>query len=172
MSRNQFSKVMAKKSDSELKRVVNSAETYADEARLAAAVELKSRGAATGEVEQVRSELTNKLEAEREVMLFEAELISKNSIYLWAFVVTPLAVGPFMAFNIWELGNKKGIWAVLGITALYVPVMIIVLSILPEKLTGLVFVVHMAYTVFCVEWTWKKYLPTFEEYRKAQNESQ
>ena len=52
MSQNRFSKVMAKKSDSELERVVNSPSTFAEEARLAAAQELRNRGTVTKEVAQ------------------------------------------------------------------------------------------------------------------------
>ena len=163
---------MAKKSDSELERVVNSPGTYTEEARLAATLELKNRGTATEVVEQLGVELSTKLEAEAEIKSFEAKFFSKNSIYLWAFLVTPLLIGPFMAFNIWELGNRKGIWAVLGIAVLYIPIMLIILNLLPSELGWLIGFVHMAYAAFFVEWTWKKYLPTFEEFKKVENGSQ
>lgn len=171
MSQNQFSKVFAKKSDSELERVVNSPETYADEARLAAVLELMNRGAATEEVEQLENELSTQLEIEQDVKSFEARFFSKNSIYLWAFLVTPLLIGPFMAYNIWELGNRKGIWPTLGMAVFYIPVLMIVLSILPEELDWLIGIVHMVYAMFFVEWTWKKYLPSFEEYKDSQEGS-
>ncbi len=163
---------MSKKSDSELEKVVNSPEKYAEAAILAAALELKTRGTSTQEVEQLSADLSTKLEAEQEVRSFENKFFSKNSIYLWAFLITPLLICPFMAFNIWDLGNRKGIWTVLGMAVLYIPVMIIILNILPEELGWLIGIVHMAYSAFFVEWTWNKYLPTYEQYTNAQNGSQ
>ncbi|MEQ8871988.1 MAG: hypothetical protein RID05_01850 [Cytophagales bacterium] len=158
---------MAKKPNSELERVVNSPETYVEKARLAAALELKNRGMANEEIEKLETELSTKFKAEYEVKLFESKLYSKNFIYLWAILITPLLIGLFMALNIWELGNRKGIWTVIGLSVLYFPVMIIILSILPEELDWLIGILHLAYAVFFVEWTWKAYLPTFEEYKNT-----
>ncbi|WP_339787894.1 hypothetical protein [uncultured Imperialibacter sp.] len=159
---------MANKSDAELVKVINSPATYAEEAQLAAAFELKSRGTTSDAVDRLIAKLTDKLEAEQQVKEFEKKLTSKNTIYFLAFLVTPLVIGPFMAFNIWELGNRKGIWTVLGLTVLYLPLLVIALELLPSDLSWMVGVIHLIYGVFFVEWTWKKYLPTFDEYQKEK----
>jgi len=168
MRKNQFSAVMANKSDAELTKVINSPATFAEEAQLAAAFELKNRGPISDDVDQLIARLSEKLEAAQEVEEFESKLTSKNTIYLLAFLLTPLVIGPFMAFNIWELGNRKGIWTVLGLAILYVILMVIALAVLPTDLGWMVGIVHLGYGVFFVEWTWKKYLPTFEDYQREK----
>lgn len=161
---------MAKKSDSDLERVVNSPGTYITEARLAAVLELKNRGTATEKVEQLGSELSSQLKSEQEIKSFEAKIFSKNSIYLWAFFVTPLLVGPFMATNIWTLGNRKGFWLVVLVSIIYLPLIILIANIIPEGLNALAITIfHVFFVILFVEWAWKKYLPTFEKYKKAQN---
>ena len=96
---------------------------------------------------------------------FESKLTSKNTIYLFAFLLTPILIGPYMAFNIWDMGDRKGIWPVIGLSILYFPLTLVLILILPESLVWLSGIFHLAYATFFVEWTWKRYLPTFEEYK-------
>ena len=161
---------MSKKSDSELERVVNSSGTYAEEARLAAALELKNRGMVTEQIAQIGHELEAKIVAERNEQEFKDKFISKNWIYGLSTLLTPLLIGPFMAINIWNLGERRGIWIVLLIAFAYLPLIIFIVELTPEDLIRLaVSFFHLGYVVFFVEWTWKKYLPTYEEHKNAQN---
>lgn len=164
---------MSKKSDSELERVVKSSGTYAEEARLAAALELKNRGIVTKQIVQIGYELETKLEAEKEEQKFKDKFIPKNWIYGFAGILTPLVVGIFMAINIWSLGERKGIWTVLLIAFAYLPLIIFIVELTPPDINRLVVsFFHLGYVVFFVEWTWKKYIPTYEQHKNAQNRSQ
>lgn len=171
MTHNPFTRVMTKKSDLELEQIVINNETYAKEARLAAARELENRGKLTKDANKIKNDISDTIKVEQEIKSYEARFFSKNTIYLWAFILTPLVVGPFMAFNIWDMGTRKGIWTVLLIIVMYIPFISLILAILPSYLDWLVAVVHSGYTVFFVEWTWKKYLPTFEEYKMVNKRS-
>jgi len=171
LSQNRFSAAMSGKSDAELTAIVGNVTNFQEGAILAAALELKRRGAVSSDVEELISKLTPKLQKEREIKEFQAKLISKRIIYAGGFFVMPLIIGPFMAFNIWELGDRKAIWTVLGLSMLYLPVVIIILLVLPEGWNWLITLAHLAYVIAFVEWLWKKYLPTFEEYKNGEHKT-
>lgn len=173
MSQNRFSKVMAKKSDSELERVVNSPSTFAEEARLAAAQELQNRGTVTKKVAQIGFELETKLEEEQDKQKFNDKFISKNWIYGLVIFFTPLIIGPYLAVNIWNHGKRKGVWTVLFISFIYLPLIFFIIILTPQDLWRFVLsMFHLGYVAFYVEWVWSKYLPTYEEYKNEQNGSQ
>lgn len=165
MSFNQFTKVMAKKNSDELRTVLSEKSKYEEQAILAAIIELKKRGESNDELNRQGGELAKKFKEDEEVQKFNDKFFSKRMIYGMAGFLSPLIIGPFMAYNIWNLGNRSGIWTVLLLAFIYLPLIIIVVDIMPSRLIGIIVpLAHLSYVAFFVEWTWKKYLPTYEEY--------
>ena len=130
---------------------------------------MRSRGESNDEVDELTLELATNFKEEQEVKEFKDKFFSKNLIYGLAGFLSPLLIGPFIAVNIWTLGNRKGIWSILFISLGYLPLIFIAAALTPEGLMGLVLTfLHLGYVVFFVEWTWKKYLPTYEQHKEEQ----
>ena len=157
---------MAKKSIADLEQIIENKDGYQEKAIYAALLELNKRGKLSAENDIFLNDLSQKFQIKKEVEEFEYQLISKKTIYICSLLLTPLIIGPFMSYNIWRLGNKKGIQSVIGYTVLYIPLIIGVIFILPVVLVP---PIHFAYAIFFVEQTWTKYIPTFEEYKRTQD---
>jgi len=147
---------MASKSDEELMNILESKDSFDDQAILAATWELDKRNLSNDSSSQLQETITTKIEVQ-ESKQKNSPTIPKVAIYLTSFLLTPLFGSILLIVNIVELKKWNALWIIVPFAIIYTVLSLIVYNLFSYHF-GVIIIANALGGVIISEVLWNKYI--------------